>query len=110
MRRGSQRYIGGFVRELDAARAYDMARVKLGPYKETDLNFTGIDYEEELRPLTHLSFDEYMRHLRLTRRKAKDEPTEQRVVVMEDVLLIDNSDARCTGDAAFCSIFPNVNE
>ena len=114
VRRGSQRYIGGFLREVDAARAYDLARVKLGPYKECDLNLPGIDYEEELRPLKHLSFDEYMKHTRTARRKAKDkavvqeEPAAREEVAVEDVLLIEGSNDRCicAGYAAFCSICP----
>ena len=38
-----------------------------GPYTSADLNMPHLDYEEELRPLRHLSFTEYLRHVRLTR-------------------------------------------
>ena len=88
MRRGRQRYIGGFEREVDAAHAYDLARVKLGPYKEEDLNLSGIDYEAELRPVWHLTFEEYMKHLREVRAKKRVVPAAPHEgVVPDDALL-----------------------
>ena len=62
-RRGTQQYLGGFEREVDAARTYDLARVMLGPYTADDLNMPDVNYEDLLRPLRHLSFHEYIRHV-----------------------------------------------
>jgi len=64
---GMQQYIGSFAREKDAARAYDLARVKLGSYTASDLNFSGINYKAMLHSVRDLTFDEYIQYTRRNR-------------------------------------------
>ena len=66
-KRGTQRYLGHFRNEVDAARAHDIACIKAGDRKETRLNFSIDDYGEIMHSLRGLDFDDVVRRLKKVR-------------------------------------------
>ncbi|GLJ47741.1 hypothetical protein SUGI_1008300 [Cryptomeria japonica] len=60
---GKQVYLGGFDTAHIAARTYDRAAIKFrGP--EADINFNLSDYEEDLKQMTNLTKEEFVKILR----------------------------------------------
>ncbi|KAL5556751.1 hypothetical protein UlMin_038987 [Ulmus minor] len=62
-RKGRQVYLGGYDKEENAARAYDLAALKYwGP--STHINFSLENYQKEVEEMKNMTRQEYVAHLR----------------------------------------------
>lgn len=90
-RNGKQFYLGCHNTAEEAARAYDIARLKLNEElgSSSPLNFSPCRYEKEISEVAHMGFVEYIEHVRATRRritaekKKKNKKNTKRTVVEE---------------------------
>jgi len=78
-RNGMQRYLGSFNSELDAARAYDLARIKMGNYTKNHINFGAHEYADDLRALENVSFEDFIARGSEQRKNADRSPRPPRV-------------------------------
>lgn len=89
-RHGKQQYLGGYKEEERAARAYDMAVIKIRG-TEGDTNFPSSEYTEELKRMRadELSVDDFILTLREEAKKRsrqlKEEEEDKRIAMLKNL-------------------------